>query len=196
VSPLTGGDVNLPRHRHALPGWWLHAWPAVPSAGINRQIRIPVNSWLTPPHTACKKRSSCNHCVKPRFFRGFFAFTAVPRSAPRPCRSPGCIRMAGPGGYCADHVRPRPGTFADRDRGSSAARGYGYRWRQLRAHVMARDGGLCQVCLLAGVVRPATDVDHIIRKAAGGSDDPSNLQAICGPCHKAKTAREHCRAPA
>ncbi|ELV2160624.1 HNH endonuclease [Escherichia coli] len=38
--------------------------------------------------------------------------------------------------------------------------------------------------------REAKTVDHIIPKAHGGSDADSNLQSLCWPCHKAKTARE------
>ncbi|WP_345945876.1 HNH endonuclease [Psychrobacter sp. Ps4] len=37
---------------------------------------------------------------------------------------------------------------------------------------------------------PATDVDHIINKAKGGSDEPSNLQSLCRKCHLSKTANE------
>jgi 5-methylcytosine-specific restriction endonuclease McrA len=33
-------------------------------------------------------------------------------------------------------------------------------------------------------------VDHITPKAQGGTDDLSNLQSICDPCHAEKTARE------
>lgn len=42
----------------------------------------------------------------------------------------------------------------------------------------------------AGRTTQARAVDHIINKAAGGSDDPSNLQAICDACHAEKTSRE------
>ena len=39
--------------------------------------------------------------------------------------------------------------------------------------------------------RPYTAfVDHIIPKAEGGTDDESNLQSLCKPCHAAKTDRE------
>ena len=60
----------------------------------------------------------------------------------------------------------------------------------IRARVLKRDKGLCQLCLRAGVVREAKTVDHIIPKAHGGTDADSNLQSLCWPCHKAKTARE------
>ncbi|EFO1861873.1 hypothetical protein DUZ28_23195 [Escherichia coli] len=49
---------------------------------------------------------------------------------------------------------------------------------------------ILRVCLRAGVVREAKTVDHIIPKAHGGTDADSNLQSLCWPCHKAKTARE------
>ena len=37
---------------------------------------------------------------------------------------------------------------------------------------------------------PATDVDHIVRRNYGGSEDDSNLQSLCHPCHSSKTGRE------
>jgi 5-methylcytosine-specific restriction protein A len=36
----------------------------------------------------------------------------------------------------------------------------------------------------------ATEVDHIIPKAKGGTDDPSNLAAINAGCHRRKTLRD------
>lgn len=35
----------------------------------------------------------------------------------------------------------------------------------------------------------ATDVDHIIELAAGGTNTIDNVQPLCRDCHKAKTAR-------
>ncbi len=66
-------------------------------------------------------------------------------------------------------------------------RGYGARWEKLRLVVLAGDGFMCRVCMARGRPTPATQVDHIVPKARGGTDDPSNLQAICEDCHKAKT---------
>lgn len=67
---------------------------------------------------------------------------------------------------------------------------YGSKWDVIRVRVLQRDKGLCQLCLRAGVAREAKTVDHIIPKAHGGTDADSNLQSLCWPCHKAKTARE------
>lgn len=74
---------------------------------------------------------------------------------------------------------------------SRHSRGYGRAWDKLRKAILARDKHLCQPCLRKGKATPATAVDHKTPKAKGGTDDPSNLQAICTPCHDAKTAQEN-----
>lgn len=62
--------------------------------------------------------------------------------------------------------------------------GYGALGRTLsprtRAEVKERDHGLCQAC-----GKPGTEIDHI----AGNSGDLSNLQVLCGACHRAKTEK-------
>ena len=60
----------------------------------------------------------------------------------------------------------------------------------LRKSILARDCELCQVCFAAGRVTLAREVDHIVSKEMGGSNDPSNLQSICKPCHQLKTQIE------
>ncbi len=66
-------------------------------------------------------------------------------------------------------------------------RGYGVEWQKLRDAVMRRDGGLCVPCLDLGLETRATSVDHIRPKSQGGTDDMTNLQAICHRCHARKT---------
>jgi len=73
---------------------------------------------------------------------------------------------------------------------SRHARGYGRTWDKLRLTILARDKHLCQVCLKAGRITVATEVDHIKPKAKDGNDHPDNLQSICGPCHSIKTTDE------
>ena len=75
-------------------------------------------------------------------------------------------------------------------------RGYGSAWDKIRLIVLKRDNGLCQCSKCQGGkirVTPATEVDHIIPKAKGGTDRLDNLQAINKQCHKKKTAREQGR---
>ncbi len=75
-------------------------------------------------------------------------------------------------------------------RTSRHERGYGTEWDKARKRVLVRDKYLCQPCLAEGRVHLATEVDHRIPKAEGGTDDDDNLQAINAECHKLKTARD------
>lgn len=110
----------------------------------------------------------------------------MPTRPKRPCKKPGCPKLTD-SGWCEDHARARPpeqkpwGTTTT----SAHARGYGAHWRKLRALVLARQP-LCSSCQR----RASTQVDHIVPKAAGGTDEEHNLRGVCGDCHAAKTARE------
>lgn len=63
-------------------------------------------------------------------------------------------------------------------------------WRRKREAVMKRDQYLCQLCKQKGRITEATEMDHIVNVAEGGTDDESNLQALCTPCHDAKSQAE------
>ncbi len=93
-------------------------------------------------------------------------------------------------------AKPASGGWAATSTKSTTDRGYGWAWQQTRERILSRDKGLCCVCSKAGMVTLATEVDHIVNKAEGGSDDDGNLQSICAPCHKVKTAAESHRAGA
>lgn len=113
----------------------------------------------------------------------------MPKAPPRPCTAPRCKDMATKAGKCAAHY-VKPKAWVSSEGRSAAERGYGYAWKKIRDRIMARDKHLCQPCLNGGRPTQAREVDHIIKKADGGTDDDDNLQAICKPCHKAKTLRE------
>lgn len=49
---------------------------------------------------------------------------------------------------------------------------------------------LCAMCEAAGRVTLAKELDHIVALVNGGTNDPSNRQGLCEPCHKAKTAQD------
>jgi len=76
--------------------------------------------------------------------------------------------------------------------GSTTERGYGAAWQKLRERILKRDNYLCQPCLAAtpSRVTVARQVDHKKPKAKGGDDSEDNLQAICDPCHLAKSAED------
>lgn len=56
-------------------------------------------------------------------------------------------------------------------------------WRKRRAAVLARD----PVCVLCGV-RDSVIADHIIPMM--DRHEPEDLQGVCDPCHRQKTAKE------
>jgi 5-methylcytosine-specific restriction endonuclease McrA len=66
-----------------------------------------------------------------------------------------------------------------------AGKGSTYRWRQLRKLILARDGYVCRIAgpKCTGI---ATEVDHVVALADGGTDDVSNLRAACLPCNRGR----------
>nr|WP_202598527.1 MULTISPECIES: HNH endonuclease signature motif containing protein [unclassified Vibrio] len=60
---------------------------------------------------------------------------------------------------------------------------------------MRRDKYLCQECRRNKRATPANEVDHIIPKEHGGTDELNNLEAKCTPCHRTKTAKEKKKGP-
>lgn len=61
----------------------------------------------------------------------------------------------------------------------------GRRWMTLRAVVLSEEP-TCRSCTMRGRVTASEEVDHIIPLEDGGTDDRSNLQGLCGDCHKQK----------
>jgi len=112
----------------------------------------------------------------------------MPRKPRRPCAFPGCPRYAEVGAYCRAHAR-----WHERARGSAARRGYDARWRKVREMVL-REQPLCAdpfgIHAARGEVVLATEVDHIVPLAQGGTNERSNLQPLCKSCHARKTALE------
>lgn len=68
-------------------------------------------------------------------------------------------------------------------------RGSTRRWRRLRVYVLERDNYVCRWCGKGG----ANTVDHIVPRARGGGDEPSNLAAAHKRCNEAKGARAPAR---
>lgn len=106
----------------------------------------------------------------------------MPTSPQPPCTMAGCPHRAVRFGRCDAHQRPRQ--RAPDTRPNSSQRGYGSTWQTRRSSFLARHPW-CVQCS-----EPAVDVDHIIPRSRGGTDDESNLQAYCHRCHSQKTARQ------
>jgi 5-methylcytosine-specific restriction protein A len=107
----------------------------------------------------------------------------MPNKPLKPCNSQGCPNLTRER-YCEDHKQLN--YSYDKHRGTSAQRGYDWRWRKSRSHFLMR----YPICVSCG--RVAEVVDHIIPhkgdKQLFWSQD--NWQPMCTSCHNAKTARE------
>ena len=53
-----------------------------------------------------------------------------------------------------------------------------------------RENPLCVQCEKEGRISLATELDHIVPIAHGGSESDSNRQGLCRYCHDAKSATE------
>lgn len=114
------------------------------------------------------------------------------------CAYSGC-RSTVPVGqkYCSRHacagekLDQQRKAMADRRRGTSAQRGYTSKWRKARL-LFLMDHPFCVECQKRGILKAATDVDHIIPHK-GDQElfwDESNWQPLCHECHSRKTASE------
>jgi hypothetical protein len=59
--------------------------------------------------------------------------------------------------------------------------------KRLRFEILRRDNHACRYC---GATAPDVKltVDHVVPKALGGTDDPSNLVTACADCNSGKTS--------
>jgi 5-methylcytosine-specific restriction enzyme A len=100
----------------------------------------------------------------------------------------GCTKLVPSGTrYCPEHTKQRNWAGAS---GRPRSRNIP---DSTKAAVLQRDGFLCQLAY-EGCQGFGTTVDHTIPVSEGGSDDPSNLQAICAACDSKKSSREGHRA--
>ena len=125
-----------------------------------------------------------------RRVQSFVGTAEMVMAAKRPCTYPGCGVLVQGASRCEAHVARGTGSFKDPERGTRQQRGYGAEWQRTRQRILVRDNGMCCPCMREGRVQQAQQVDHIVNKAEGGSDDDANLQSICVPCHRAKSDEE------
>ncbi len=128
----------------------------------------------------------------------------MPISALKQCNHPGCSKLVRGSGRCDDH-KAVSRQLSDSHRGSSASRGYGYKWQKARQGYL-KNHPYCVECEKQRIVERSTVVDHkvphklkeandsgvtqLIDKAKQLFWDKSNWQALCKSCHDKKTARQ------
>jgi 5-methylcytosine-specific restriction protein A len=68
------------------------------------------------------------------------------------------------------------------DRDPLSAKRYGSAWKKVRTAFLA-EHPLCELCAGEERLTPAVLVHHKVKLTDGGTNDVSNLQALCGECH-------------
>ncbi|ANC31446.1 HNH endonuclease [Isoptericola dokdonensis] len=102
----------------------------------------------------------------------------MPTGAPSRCLVHGCRQYAHTRGRCEQHYVPWERPSANTRTLTRHQR------RTFSAAVLDRD----QVCQAHGCTAPATEADHIVEIADGGSGtDPANGQGLCHEHHQHKT---------
>ncbi len=59
-----------------------------------------------------------------------------------------------------------------------------------RNSIASQQGWTCNIC--GQLLTSCFDIDHVVALCRGGADSYENLQALCVPCHRYKTASERC----
>src|SRR5439155_9193905 len=98
-------------------------------------------------------------------------------SIPRPCLT--CGRLIRGGSRCAVCEAAAYRGSVLTPSGSRSA------WSRLRAWVLEQEP-VCVVCR----VRPSTAVHHRVRRVDGGTDQASNLIALCHECHRSMHGKQ------
>jgi 5-methylcytosine-specific restriction endonuclease McrA len=86
--------------------------------------------------------------------------------------------------YCPAHR-----SEAWRGRPTAATRGYDYQYQKNRKLALERDGYRCVWC-----GAPATQADHVLAVAKGGTSAVENLVASCGRCNHLRGSADGGRA--
>jgi 5-methylcytosine-specific restriction protein A len=113
----------------------------------------------------------------------------MPGRRPRPCLD--CGTLTRNPSRCDEHQ----GAWQRRReaaRGTSTQRGYTTAWRHIAEAAVAQHratyGDWCPGWQVPGHEASDLTADHILPKARGGSDDPSNVQVLCRGCNARKHA--------
>ena len=98
----------------------------------------------------------------------------------RSCLEPGCRVLTRGQSRCPEHTKAAWSRRPARPDLQTAA------WRKLSK----RRRAMYPICEIPGCQRPSVQTDHIVRPDDGGTNEWSNLRAICRLHHGQKTAHE------
>ena len=105
----------------------------------------------------------------------------MPYKAKKPCAKQGCRELTS-GRFCDTHAKEHASIYDRHHRNPEAVKRYKGAWVKIRGAFLASNP-LCAICEAEGRLTPATIAHHIKAVDDGGTNDWTNLQALCSPCH-------------
>jgi len=112
----------------------------------------------------------------------------LPYKPKRPCSHPDCPKLTD-GRFCEEHAKQEAQRYERYDRDPTVRKRYNRTWRRIHDRYITAHP-LCERCKMDDRITPAEEVHHIKPLSRGGTNDPSNLMALCTSCHSQITARE------
>ena len=103
------------------------------------------------------------------------------RKPKKPCRYPGCSALTDES-YCPEHKRLVAAQYNRYERTPEMKKRYNGVWPAIRRRYIAAHP-LCEMCRREGRITPAAEVHHILPVSQGGTNEASNLMALCQSCH-------------
>jgi 5-methylcytosine-specific restriction protein A len=110
----------------------------------------------------------------------------MPKKPQRACQHPGCPKLTD-SLYCAEHQQQATRHYNRFQRDPESNKCYGRAWKRIRDRYI-KAHPLCEQCEKDGLLAPAEEVHHILPLSHGGTNNTSNLMALCKPCHSRITA--------
>lgn len=106
---------------------------------------------------------------------------AMPSWPKRPCSHPGCPNLTNKR-FCPEHEKQENKRYEKYGRDPSTKKRYGKSWEKISTQYR-KAHPFCEICFAKGVAEPAVLVHHKVPLRNGGTNDESNLQALCMSCH-------------
>jgi 5-methylcytosine-specific restriction protein A len=113
----------------------------------------------------------------------------MPYKPIKPCAQHGCPTLTKER-YCPNHAKAEARHYNRYGRDRETGKRYGRPWKQIRAAFLSANP-LCVMCGRDGRLTPAKLAHHKVKLSDGGSNDWSNLVALCSECHSRLHARQH-----
>ena len=112
----------------------------------------------------------------------------MPYKAKKPCAYRGCRELTS-SRFCEAHTKTEAKRYNQTERDPDSNKRYGRAWKKIKTAFLTANP-LCVICKASGKLTPAAVAHHKIKIAEGGTNDWSNMEALCLECHSRLHAKD------